>query len=44
MSYHFFAASLPMLGFNAPPPMTVDAFRVLCAEAMTGTDYAALAA
>ncbi len=44
MSYHFFAASLPMLGFNAPPPMTVDAFRALCAEAMTGTDYAALAA
>ncbi len=44
MSYHFFAASLPMLVLNAVPPMTVDAYRGLCAEAMNKSDYAALEA
>lgn len=38
MNYYFFAASLPALSLDAPPPLTVDAFIALCREHLRADD------
>ncbi len=38
MGYYFLVASLPMLSFEAPPPMTVDEFLSQCDQQVTPRD------
>lgn len=42
MSYYYFIATLPMLGFNSPPPMDLVRFRELCSEALSNSDFSTL--
>ncbi len=40
--YYYLAASLPAVTLDAPPPMTLDAFRDTCARHLSPSDNAAL--
>lgn len=42
MSYHYFAASLPMLTLEQPPPLSVEAFRAQCASHLSSRDLTAM--
>ncbi len=42
MKYYFFAASLPMVSLDSPPPITFEDFRALCREQLESADLAAL--
>ncbi|MCX7819889.1 MAG: DUF2764 domain-containing protein [Kiritimatiellae bacterium] len=42
MKYAYFAASLPALVFNSPPPMSVEQFRAAAARLLTPADRATL--
>jgi hypothetical protein len=42
MSYYYFAASLPMLMLEQPPPFPVEEFRQQCASHLAPRDLAAL--
>ena len=44
MSYPYFAATLPLQRFGEGPAMSLDAFRASCAEHLSASDNAALAA
>ena len=41
MSYTYFAASLPALRFDSPPPLTEDEFAALCVSNLTAADRVA---
>lgn len=38
-SYYYFAASLPMLGWESKPPMTVESFLEECQRLLDNSDY-----
>jgi hypothetical protein len=42
MSYYYFAASLPMLTLEQPPPFSMEAFREQCASHLAPHDLAAM--
>lgn len=42
MKYYYFAATLPALSPDSPPPITLDEFRTRCAQHLDATDQAAL--
>ena len=42
--YFYFAASLPVLAFNAPPPLTEREFAELCAQHLSAKDFEAFKA
>ncbi|MDI6774094.1 MAG: DUF2764 family protein [Verrucomicrobiota bacterium] len=42
MGYYFFAASLPALSLDAPPPLSFDRFLSLCREHLRAADLRAL--
>lgn len=44
MSYPYFAASLPMLSFGAPPPFTAAEFEASARTALSAKDFAAVRA
>jgi hypothetical protein len=44
MSYYYFAASLPMLTLEQPPPFSVEEFRHQCASHLAAHDLAAMEA
>ncbi|MCE9612969.1 MAG: DUF2764 domain-containing protein [Lentisphaerae bacterium] len=39
MNYYYFAASLPTLALDAPPPLRMAAFLTLCQEHLRAADY-----
>ena len=43
MNYYYFAATLPMLSLDTPPPLSLDQFRARCSEFLAPADSAALA-
>jgi hypothetical protein len=42
MSYYYFAASLPMLTLDQPPPLSVEEFRHQCASHLSAHDLSAM--
>jgi hypothetical protein len=44
MKYYFFAATLPLLSMEGPPPFSMVEFRARCTEHLTADDSEALAA
>jgi len=42
MNYYFFAATLPVLSLDNPPPLSSERFRKLCAEHLSTNDLRAL--
>ncbi len=43
MKYYFFAATLPLLSMEGPPPFSIAEFRARCAEHLNADDSKALA-
>jgi hypothetical protein len=42
MAYYYFAATLPSLSLDAPPPFSIEAFREQCREHLAASDLARL--